>query len=626
MRTRCGLFVLVGLVCAGFLSLSSASGGLLPRAAVRSTAIAVAPAFTAAQLDAAPTGDWITNGGSISNDRYSALNQVNTSNVSGLKLAWQTTLNGSGAGPLYSQEATPLVYQGIMYISTGNDDVFALDATTGQHLWEYQSGLPAKLITSACCGLDSRGVAIGGGAVYVAQVDGAVVAIDQLMGGVLWKTWNERWQEGGTETMAPLYYDGKVIVGMSGGELGARGSETAYDATTGEMVWRFFTCPTPGDVGGGTWSGMEWMHCGASIWNTPSVDPSLGLLYFTTGNPDPWSARGPGDDLFSDSFVALDANTGQLRWWFQTVHHDLWDQDQPSPTVLFDVTINGQVRHAIAEPGKTGWVYILDRTNGQPLLGIPEKKVPQLKSQFTSPTQPEPIGDTFAQQCAHKANYVSKKTGKILNAPNGKPYKIACIFTPYGYNQYVAVAPGGSGGDNWPPSSFNPSTSLLYVCSINGDNALESIPDAKQPPWAGGQTYIGDNFGVGNTTFANASWTGLTGDFTAMDMTTNKRAWQIQMPKGDCYSGSFTTAGGLVFLGHNNDSTPTYSAYDAATGKDLWDYPTNNTPRVGINAPGMTYMVNGKQYVSVFAGGGGGHSGNGALSGHGDIVYTFALG
>jgi quinohemoprotein ethanol dehydrogenase len=266
-----------------------------------------------------------------------------------------------------------------MYISTGNDDVFALNAATGEHLWTYLSQLPVKQITTACCGFSSRGVALGDGKVFIAQVDGQLVALDQVTGAVVWRSWNTRWQEGGTMTMAPLYFDGKVYVGLSGGEMGARGSMTAYSAATGERIWRFYTCPVYGELGGGTWSANEWQHCGAAIWTTPTVDPALNLIYFGTGNPDPWSDRGPGDNLFANSFVALNADTGDLRWWYQTVHHDLWDYDVASPTVLFDVTLNGVLRHAISAPGKTGWIYILDRTSGEPLLGIAEKKVPQEK-------------------------------------------------------------------------------------------------------------------------------------------------------------------------------------------------------------------------------------------------------
>jgi quinohemoprotein ethanol dehydrogenase len=613
----------LGLVIASVLTSVGHGGG---KSAFK---IHRAPAFSASQLSAPPEGDWITNGGSVTNERYSKLKQIDTTNVGKLKLAWRTHLDGSGGTKAYSQEATPIVFDGVMYISTGNDDVFALDAATGKHLWTYHSHIPVTQITTACCGFSSRGVALGDGKVYLAEITGRLVALDQTNGHVVWTRWNTRWQEGGSMTMAPLYYDGKVFVGISGGEMGARGSVAAFDARNGNLLWRFYTCPVYGEVGGATWSGSEWQHCGVAVWATPSVDPSRNLLYFGAGNPDPWSDRGPGDDLFANSFVALDPGTGDLRWWFQTVHHDLWDYDIASPTVLFDVSVKGKLRHAISAPGKSGWIYILDRASGTPLLGIPEKKVPQEKSQFTSPTQPEPIGQAFAQQCAKKADYSNRK-GKLLKGPDGKPYKVGCIFTPYNTKRFVAYAPGTEGGEDWTPSSYNPDTHFQYVCGYNGSSSLEAYPKAQQPAWVGGQSYFGVKFGYGVATgfgvARDPDQGGTRGGFlTAMDVTTNRIAWTVRMPTlGDCYDATFTTAGGLVFVGHNSTTNPTYSAYDARTGKNLWNYPTN--VKVAISAPGMTYLAHGKQYVAVLQGGGGGNSVQQRPTGHGDIVDAFALG
>jgi len=218
------------------LAIALAAGSVGRGGADRALSIARAPAFSAAELSAPAGDDWLTNGGSVTNDRYSSLNQINSSNVGQLKSAWKIHLN-SGGTRAYSQEATPVVYQGVMYISTGNDDVFALDAATGKTLWTYFSHIPVTTITTACCGFSNRGVAIGDGKVYIAQITGQLVALDQQTGAVVWRTWNTRWQEGGTMTMAPLYYDGKVIVGISGGEMGARGAVTAYNASNGAQVW-----------------------------------------------------------------------------------------------------------------------------------------------------------------------------------------------------------------------------------------------------------------------------------------------------------------------------------------------------------------------------------------------------
>jgi alcohol dehydrogenase (cytochrome c) len=577
-------------------------------------------------LSQPPAADFPLVGGDWGNRRYSTLDQINKSNVRDLGGAWMIHLEDGTGG---NMQATPIVVDGVMYVTSSLQNVFAIDAATGKILWTYHSHIPIAKITTVCCGFSNRGVAIGDGRVYIAEVPGQVVALDQKTGHVDWRVWNTRWQEGGTMTMAPLYFDHKVIVGISGGEMGVRGAVTAFDAGTGAQVWRFYTCPAYGDIGGGTWAADEWRHCGAAVWSTPSVDPDRGLVYFGVGNPDPWSDRGAGDDLFTDSFVALDVNTGTLRWWYQTVHHDLWDYDLTSPTVLFNAKVNGKMRHGISAPGKTGWLYELDRNSGKPLIGIVEKKVPQEKTQFTAPTQPYPVGDAFAHQCAHKSDYTNRQTGKPLKAPDGKPYKIGCIFTPYNDKQFVAYAPGTEGGSDWQPSSFNPNTHLQYICGYNGNSAVEAYAKGQLPAWVAGQSFFGSKFGYGIV-----SGFGKNGDpdqgayrggyLKAMDVTTNKIAWTVKMPTaGDCYDATFTTAGGLVFVGHDSSTNPTYSAYDAANGKHLWSYRTG--VKVAFSAPGITYKAGGKQYVAALQGGGGGNSNQQLSTGHGDIVIAFKL-
>jgi PQQ-dependent dehydrogenase (methanol/ethanol family) len=591
----------VAAVVAAVIALAAASA----KGGEASSAISGAPAFTPEELTATPHENWITVGGDAFNRRYSDLNQINTSNVSGLKVAWMTHLDGSGAGPKYSAEATPLVYNGVMYIVTGNDDVFALDAATGQHLWKHLSGIP-KDISTVCCGFDSRGLALGQGLIFVAQLDGKLVALDQFTGNVVWSTLNARWQEGYTMTVAPSYYDGKVFVGVSGGEYGCRCSETAYDAATGNRLWRFYAVPEPGDIGSGTWpANTEWMTGGAGTWNNPTFDPATNTLVFTTGNADAYSGRGPGDNLFTSSFVALDIDSGTLKWFYQMVHHDIWDYDCPSPTVMFDTIINGQLRHGVAEACKTGWNYELDRTTGEPLIGIKEAKVPQNKAQNTARTQPIPVGQPYSPQCARRQDYKGK-------APDKKPFKVGCLYAPYWTKQFVASAPGYNGGSDWPPMSFNPGTHAFYVCSSNTSSAYEAIPPAHAQPYVGGEAYYNALF-VGRTGII--AWGGT---FTALDATTNRIMWQQKWSgkTNYCYSGSFTTAGGLVFVGHNDG---TYEADDAATGKTLWSL---KLP-YGANAPGMSYSVNGKQYVALLDGG---TTGDGtAPSKRGDAVYAFAL-
>jgi alcohol dehydrogenase (cytochrome c) len=326
-------------------------------------AIEPAPAFSTDDLAAEPTDQWITNGGSTMNERYSPLDQISTDNVADLKGVWRTHLRDSGTAAKYSAEGQPLVYDGVVYVPTGADDVFAVSVDSGKILWEYQAKLDQK-INTVCCGWLSRGVALGDGKVYIGQLDGQLVALDQRTGKVAWKTEVGSWRKGFTLTHAPLYYDGMVIVGGSGGEFSIRGRVQAYDATTGKLKWRFHTIPGPGEVGHDTWPSDNdaWKHGGAPVWQTPAVDPELGLLYFSTGNasPDLDGSKRAGDNLFAASIVAVDAHTGKYRWHYQQVHHDIWDYDGPSPVVLFD--LDGT--KGIAQASKTGWLYLLDRATG----------------------------------------------------------------------------------------------------------------------------------------------------------------------------------------------------------------------------------------------------------------------
>jgi quinohemoprotein ethanol dehydrogenase len=615
---RFGRLHLLAVAIGAALALTAAASAT-PK---RTTNIPLAPVFNPTALTAPAGEDWVTNGGDYGQTRYSTLNQVNTGNVAGLKLVWETHLNGSGTASKYKGEGTPLVYQGIMYAVTGNSDVFAMDATTGKIIWQYSSLIPQNMNT-ICCGWDARGLALGAGRVYVAQLDGTLVALDQQTGGILWTARNARWQDGYSMTMAPLYIapdgtadSGEVIVGVSGSEFGARGSETAYNAQTGALLWRFYNTPTPGDIGSGTWpNNTEWMHGGATVWNQPSYDPALNMVYYSTANADPWSSRGPGDDLFTSSYIALNAKTGQYDWHFQVVHHDIWDYDCPSNTVLFNTTIGGKMTKTLAEPCKTGWVYELNRADGNPVTQIDEKPVPQNAFNNTSATQPIPTGDPFALQCPRQDQWAP-------TASDGKPFLFGCIYTPYDDQQFTAVATGAGGGNNWIPASYNPNTNLLYSCSGNGQNAYKAIPNASSL-YRGGQSFIGLQFG--GTMPGSINY----GQLTALNMSTNKIAWQNKytpaaptatntQSDGACSGGTVTTAGGLVFAAVPEQVEHAIAAYDASTGAQLWKFNTD----AGIEAPPMTFMVNGTQYVAVYAGG---RNTTVAPFTHGDGLYVFSL-
>ena len=575
--------------------------------------IVLAPAFTPADLGVYAGADWPTIGGDYQGDRYSTLNQITTANVAGLKEAWHIHLDGSGTGTQYRGEGTPLVYKGVMYAVTGNDDVFAIDAQTGARIWTYKSSLPLNL-TNICCGWDARGVGLGEGRIYLAQLDGKLVALNQQDGTPLWSSTNGRFQEGQTMTMAPLYYNGLVIVGISGSEQGVRGHTTAYDAKTGRRVWRFYNVPTPGDIGSGTWpNNSEWQVGGATVWQTPTVDPATNTLVYTTANTDPWSGRGPGDDLFTASFVALDALSGDYRWHFQMVHHDIWDYDCPSPTIMFDTVINGKATKGVGEPCKTGWLYEVDRNTGNPITQIDEKAVPQSAWNNTALTQPIPAGDAFAEQCP-------KATDFPATAPDGKPYIIGCIWQPYDDQQFVGTAPGTGGGSVVSNSSFNPNTGLFYLISANTRQGEKGIPNASSL-YRNGRSFTGRQGGGTATGFLT------TGDLAAMRVTDNKKIWNQRftpaMPNAtsafaQAQTGTMTTAGNLVFAGIPGGVAWGIVAYNATTGAEVWRSATDAAAEAGP----MTYSVAGKQYVAIYIGG---RNTTVAPFTHGDSIYAYAL-
>ena len=550
-------------------------------------------AASAQELATLPKTNWLKNGGNFSNQNYSPLTKINRETVSRVKGVWRTHLEGSGLGVKYSGEAQPLVQDGVIYVVTGADDVFALSVTTGSILWTHKGGLP-DAIPTVCCGWTSRGVALGDGKVYAGQLDGRLLALDQKSGEPVWSIQAERWQNGYTITAAPLYYNGMVIVGFAGGENGTRGRVKAFDAKDGRLLWTFYTIPGPGEIGHDTWpqNNDAWLHGGGTVWQTPAVDPELGLIYFTTGNPGP-DFNGKiraGDNLFSTSMVAIDAATGKYRWHFQQIHHDLWDYDGPSPVVLFDVTISGRVRKAAAEPNKAGWVYILDRTNGKPLIGIDEMPVPQEPRQATSKTQPIPRGDAFVPQSVD----IAPEDFPLVN--QGR------IFTPF-WKDAIVAKPGARGGANWPPSSYDPTTNLFYVCATDAANLFRGGED-DQKITPEGTRYLGSAFGGAPLP--------ASGIFAALDMKTNRLVWQ-QRWKESCYSGSVTTAGGLVFTGRNDGRL---TALNSSTGKRLWEFQTG----AGMNAPVSVFEYDGEEYVvaysagSLFAG-----------SPRGDSVWLFSV-
>ncbi len=518
-----------------------------------------------------PGTDWTTYGGEPSGRHYSPLRQIDERSVERLRGAWK--FQTGVFSDFTSFEAAPVVEGDTLYVTDPHSAVYALDATTGSKRWSYVPKYPSLEKFPLCCGQVNRGAAVGGGKVYVAQLDAKLTALDQATGAVVWSVSLGEAAQGYSGTAPPLYADGRVYAGVAGGEFGVRGHFSAYDAETGKMLWRFDTIPEPGVAGHETWpEGDAWRTGGAATWTAPVLDRNLGLVYFVTGNPSP-DLNGhdrAGDNLFSDSIIALDIRTGRLRWFFQEVHHDIWDTDPSSPPVLFDMTIDGKPVAALAQAGKIGWVYLLDRATGKPLIPIVERPVPQDGWQNTAPTQPYVSGDSFvAQTCSEQ----------LGNFPLAKS-----LFPPPSPGQPVQRCPGGNGGSEWSPVSHDPKTGFLFVCGID-EPQIFAVHDDAEPA---GKERLG-------SIWARYPGGKYEGSLTAMDPRTNKIAWQIKTPNM-CLGGSLATAGGLVFLG---DGDGTLSAYSTIDGQRRWSFQTG----AGVNAPPVTYAVNGKQYVAVASGG-----------------------
>jgi len=536
------------------------------------------PAFPAKQLVEPPHGDWPTNGGNLYNQRFSPLAGINRDNVKDLKGVWRTHLNGSGIGAQYSGQGQPLVYDGVIYIITGNDDVFALDVKTGAIVWNHLAKLDPERVR-VCCGWISRGVGLGAGKIFVGQLDAKLVALDQRTGKVLWSTQAQDPLQGFSIVGAPLYYDGMVIVGLGGADMGIRGQIKAFDARNGKPLWTFYTIPAPGEFGSDTWPANSdiWKYGGASVWQTPAVDPELGLLYFSTGNAGSTynGATRPGDNLFTASILAIEAKTGKYRWHFQQVHHDIWDYDSPNPVVLFDAPFGGKNRKALAEVSKTGWVYILDRETGKPLLGIEERAVPQEPRQATAATQPYPVGDAVVPQSLD----IAPEGQELTNGGR--------IFTPY-WDKPVSYRP--QMGVNWPPSSYDPATNLMFLCAI--DHVGTSFSDTKGDAKDFDKPKFDGMWNKGGAGYSGVAGRGI---FAAMDLRTNRLVWRQQW-RDDCWSGSLATAGGLVFVGRSDGRL---TALDSRNGERLWQFQTDS----GVNAPASTFQYDGQQYVVVLSGG-----------------------
>jgi len=526
-------------------------------------------------------------GGNWGNQRHSTLDQINRSNVKKLGGAWMMHLeDGKTAGNI---QATPVIVDGVMFVSSGLGNIFAIDARRGALKWKYRSDATTGTTTH-------RGVVVAEGKVFAGQRDNTLIALDQASGTLIWKT---RLAEAGRGfTTAPAaYFDGLVYIGVAGGESGVRGQFGAYDASTGKEVWKFWTLPGPGEIGHDTWEGDSWKHGGGPVWMQPAIDPDLGLVYIAAGNagPDNDGQDRGGDNLFTASIVALDLKTGAYKWHFQEVHHDIWDYDNSAAPVLADISYRGQPRKILMHAGKTGFLYILDRTNGKPLVGIEEKPVPQERRMKTAATQPFPVGDSFVPTCP--------EAGSV---PAG--FKSSCIFGAY-WDEPIVMSPGTQGGVSWAPMTFSPQTKLTYVAA----NIINSAQSIRRQVWDE-ETQRFKTVGEG-TGFFRPGGQPRAGTLTAMNPTTNKIVWQkrTKFPIGTG-SGLLSTAGGLLLHGESDGKVV---AYNITNGDLLWQFQTD----AGADAPVATYQVDGEQYVAILSGGSGFQ-----LSQRGDSLWAFKLG
>src|SRR6202453_162036 len=548
--------------------------------------------------------DWRYYGQDLYNSRFQNIDQINPTNVSQLKPAW-TFHTGVAADPNMSMEMTPIVTDGMMFVTTGDDDVFALNPTTGVQIWHYApTDMPKISTLPVCCNNDNRGVAYGMGMVFDARLDGKLVALNAKTGAAVWSTVVDTASNGAGMTLAPQYIGAsegtiqEVLVGVTGGEYAVRGHLDAYSASTGKLLWRFWTTDPA------TWAGTSWQHGGAPIWGTPTFDPTLNKVYFSTGNAFPWPYAGnrAGTNLFANSIVAVDATSGELQWFFQGVHHDMWDFDGPQPTLLFSYKGTAAIEHT----SKTGYMWILDRASGEPLIPYNEVAAPPTPAaaafQLPWPTQPVSSIQSLTQ---HQATNLA--AGEIAAPMWATVGPTPMVFQPY-----------YGGGMEWPPAAYSPRTGMFYSHSNYGPANLgqTNLPGnpANTPPRSpignGGLLFCGSPNG--------AAIPGVNhGVYGAVNPTTGQVAWTIPTLTTEPDSG-MSVAGDLVFFG---DSTGLFYAASAATGEILWVFDAETvTGAGGATATAAIYEINGVEYVAYGFGGDPGFSFT-----LGDAVISFAL-
>ena len=482
--------------------------------------------------------NWLTYSGDYNGHRHSELSQINTETVKALAPRWvyQT-------GALGKFETTPLVVDGMLYGTAQDDRVFALDARTGRPIWQYQYLYPSDI--RPCCGRVNRGVAILGDKVYLGTLDAHVVALDARTGNVVWDVTATDYRKGYSFTLAPLAVKNLLVVGISGGEYGTRGFIDAYDANTGERKWRFNTTPGPGEPGHETWAGDSWKIGGAPAWITGTFDKDTNQLFWTTGNPAPSNRRAQreGDNLFSNSLLALNADTGKLNWYFQYTKHDEHDWDSTQVPVMIELDGKKLIAHA----NRNGYFYLIDRTTGKLIFSRP----------------------------------YAKTTWSVAKDEEGRPLATKESSPTLEGRE---VCPGAAGATNWMSPTYDPQTRLFYVTAREQCDIFSTAPQENEP----GHAYYGSAY------FPSSDAEPYWGALRAIDPLTGEEQWEFKHITPS-WSGVLSTEGGLVFTG---DSEGNFIALDAKTGKALWHFQMGGA----VVAAPMTYAMDGKQFVAIAAG------------------------
>lgn len=485
--------------------------------------------------------NWLTYFGDYGANRHRDLKQINTANVSNLRMEWMFQTGQPGRF-----QTMPLIDNGIMYFTATGLHGFAIDARTGRELWHFRYPMPEGL--KLCCGVVNRGFAALGELLYMTTPDAHLIALDRRNGKLVWNAEMAKTEEGYGATMAPLAINGKIIAGISGGEFGIRGFVDAYDAQTGKRAWRFYMVPAKGEFGGDTWLADSWKRGGAPTWMTGTYDPKLNTLYWAGGNPGPdlYGDVRKGDNLFSASVVALDPDTGKRKWHFQFTPHDTHDWDAQETFMLLDMKWRGKDRKLLLQANRNAFFYVLDRETGEFLMGKP-----------------------FARQDWAKG---LDDSGRPVLLPNREP-------SPEG----TRVCPGLAGGTNWMAPSYNPETGYFYFAVREQCDTFYTAP----PIFIEGKPYWGSVFrGVTD----EKEW----GYVRALDPNTGQTKWDFKLTKAP-WAGTLSTAGGILFAG---DEDGYLMALDAKSGKELWHFYTGSPI---VSAP-VTFMIDGKQYITIPSG------------------------